>query len=133
MRKIVSADNLPNKSRNLSSYITKCGSSEKFELLLVKCQLIEQRTFFRNVCCNIFMKQLGNIRGGRNIPPAYSVWHCETWSSRARTCQTDTVRHKAQTQIRPPNNVKYETGALRHAHLTVLNLRREKPCYTPLD
>ncbi len=55
----MSADNLPNKSRNLSIYCTmECGSSEKFELLLEKCQLILLRKFFRNICCNIFMKQL---------------------------------------------------------------------------
>jgi hypothetical protein len=52
----ISADNLPDKSRNLSSYIMEFGSSEKFELLLEKCQLILQRKFFRNICCNIFMK-----------------------------------------------------------------------------
>ncbi len=78
---IISADNLPDKSRNLSSYIMECGSSEKFELLLEKFQLILRRTFFRNVCYNIFMKQLGNIRGKRNIPPAFTTvylpyFHC---------------------------------------------------------
>ncbi len=52
----MSADNLPDKSRNLSSYIMKCESSEKFKLLLEKCQLILRRTFFQNICCNIFMK-----------------------------------------------------------------------------
>ncbi len=36
----MSADNLPDKSQNLSSYIMECGSSEKFELLLEKFQLI---------------------------------------------------------------------------------------------
>ncbi len=69
----MSADNLPDKSRNLSSYIMECGSSEKYELLLGKFQLILRRTFFRNICCNIFMKQLGNIRGKRNIPPAFTT------------------------------------------------------------
>ncbi len=39
----LSADNLPPKSRNLSTYITECGSSVKFEILLEKCQLIERR------------------------------------------------------------------------------------------
>jgi hypothetical protein len=53
---IMPADNLPDKSRNLSSYIMECGSSEKFELPLEKCQLILRRTFFRNICCNIFEK-----------------------------------------------------------------------------
>jgi hypothetical protein len=43
--KTISADNLPDKSRNLSSYITECGSAEKFELLLEKCQLLERRHF----------------------------------------------------------------------------------------
>jgi hypothetical protein len=46
--KYISADNP--LDRNLSSYIMECGSSEKFELLLEKCQLIERRTFFRNIC-----------------------------------------------------------------------------------
>jgi hypothetical protein len=76
----MSADNLPDKSRNLSSYCTyimECGGSEKFELLLEKCQLTLWRTFFRNICCNNFMKELRNIRGRRNIPPAFTtvyVW-----------------------------------------------------------
>ncbi len=56
---------------NLSSYIMECGSSEKFELLLEKCHLVLRRTIFQNICCNIFMKQLGNIRGRINIPPAF--------------------------------------------------------------
>jgi hypothetical protein len=51
-----SADNLPDKSWNLSSYIMECGSSEKFELLLEKCQLKLRITFLRNMFCNIFMK-----------------------------------------------------------------------------
>ncbi len=33
----------------------------------------ERRTFFPNICCIIFMKQLGNIRGRRNIPPAFTT------------------------------------------------------------
>jgi hypothetical protein len=69
----MSADHLPDKSQNLSSYIMECGSSEKFELLLEKFQLILRRKFFRNICCNIFMKYLGNIRGKRNIPPAFTT------------------------------------------------------------
>jgi hypothetical protein len=32
----MAADNLPDKSWNLSSYIMECGTSEKFELLLEK-------------------------------------------------------------------------------------------------
>ncbi len=54
----IPADNLPDKSQNLSSYIMECGSSEKFELLQEKFQLILRRTFFRYICYNIFMKQL---------------------------------------------------------------------------
>jgi hypothetical protein len=69
----MSADNLPDKFWNLSSYIMECGSSEKFQLLLEKFQLILRRTFFRNICCNIFMKKLGNILGKRNIPPAFTT------------------------------------------------------------
>ncbi len=79
----MSVDNLPDKSRNLSSYIMKCGSSEKFELLLEKFQQI-RRKFFRNICCNIFMKQLGNIRGKRNIPPAFTT--VQNW--RSHLCQS---------------------------------------------
>ncbi len=71
--KTMSADNLPDKSRNFSSQIMECGSSEKFEATFGKCQLILWRTFFRNICCNIFMKQLKNIRGRRNIPPAFTT------------------------------------------------------------
>ncbi len=37
---------LPDKSRNLSSYITECGSSEKFEILLEQCQLIHNQERF---------------------------------------------------------------------------------------
>jgi hypothetical protein len=62
-RTMISQQTIFLKSRNLSSYIMECGSSEKFELLLEKFQLILRRTFFRNICCNIFMKKLGNIRG----------------------------------------------------------------------
>ncbi len=83
----MSADHLPDKSRNFSSYIMECGSSEKFELLLEKFQLILRRKFFRNICCNIFMKQLGKIRGKRNIPPAFTTvygrgysWDKAGWS-----------------------------------------------------
>ncbi len=45
MRKSLSADYLSDKSQNLSSYITECGSLEKLEILQEKCQLIERRTF----------------------------------------------------------------------------------------
>jgi hypothetical protein len=50
-----SAVNLPDRSRNLSSYITECGNSEKFEVLLGSHQQIERRRFFRNICYTIFM------------------------------------------------------------------------------
>ncbi len=79
---MVSQQIIFDKSRNLSSYIMECGSSEKFELLLEKCQLILRRTFFRNICCNIFMKKLGNIRGRRNIAPAFTTVQCTRIPSR---------------------------------------------------
>jgi hypothetical protein len=46
----MSADNLPDKSRNLSSYLMEYGSSEKFELLLEKV--------LTNITENIFPKYL---------------------------------------------------------------------------
>ncbi len=71
--KSISADNPPDKSWNLSSYITECGSSDKFEILLEMCQLIERRKFFRNICFTIFMKQLGNIRGRIDNPLGFMI------------------------------------------------------------
>ncbi len=46
LSKSLSADYLPDKPRNLSSYIMECGSSEKFEIFLEKCKLIERRIIF---------------------------------------------------------------------------------------
>ncbi len=108
----MSADNLPDKSRNLSSYIMECGSSEKFELLLEKFQLILWRTFFRNICCNIFMKQLGNIRGKRNTPPAFTtvqlidISFCPYWSVFQRVFYTYCRRFDT--------SIFYKNGAVRH-------------------
>jgi hypothetical protein len=58
MSKTLSADNLSDKSRNLSSFITECGIWEKFELLLEKYQLIERRKFFRNICCSMYLHEI---------------------------------------------------------------------------
>jgi hypothetical protein len=54
--KSILADNLPDKSWILSSYITECGSLDKFKILLAMCQLIERRKLFRNICRTIFTK-----------------------------------------------------------------------------
>jgi hypothetical protein len=51
-----SADNLPDRSPNLSSYKTEYGTLEKFKVLLGRHQLIEGRRFFKNICYTIFMK-----------------------------------------------------------------------------